>query len=212
MEKLKNLIKLLRWLKYSLKYYKKPLPIFLGEENLIDPKIHIGCGTINLQGWINIDARKLPNVHIINQSIDLDEFKDNSLGAIYLCHVLEHFSFREIDKIIQIFMKKLRKKGKLIISVPDFDAQIEHYLKNKNNINSVQMPLMGGQDYDFNYHKSIFNKDSLTDILFRNNFINVQEWETKILFGQSIGDWSDKELITGFVKTKQSLNILGEKP
>ena len=74
------------------------------------------------------------------------------------------------------------------------------------------MGLMGDQDYDFNYYKSIFNKDSLIDILYRNNFINIKELETKSLLVQSIGDWSDKKLISGFVKTDQGLNLIGVKP
>ncbi len=211
MQTLKNLIKLLRWIKYSFKYYKKPLPIYLEDGDLIGPKVHIGSGPINLQGWINVDARNLPNVHITKENLFLEDFKDNSLGTIYLCHVLEHFSFREIDSIIHIFMKKLKNKGKLIISVPDFDANIKHYNARNKDINSIQLSIMGGQDYAYNYHKALFNKEFLTQLLFENNFKNICKWDTKTLFGQSIGDWSDKKLISGFIKTEQSLNIIGEK-
>ena len=211
MQTLKNIIKLLKWIKYSFKYYKEPLPLFLKNQSLLGPKVHIGSGPINLQGWINVDARNLPNVHISKENIYLEEFKENSLGTIYLCHVLEHFSFREIDTILQIFFNKLKSKGKLIISVPDFDAHIKHYNEKDQDINSIQLSLMGGQDYSYNYHKTLFNKKYLTKLLFENNFRNICEWETKTLFGQSIGDWSDKKLISGFVETEHCLNLIGEK-
>ena len=70
---------------------------------------------------------------------------------------------------------------------------------------------MGGQNYLNDFHKSIYDFKELKNILEKNNFKDIKTWETKDVFGESIGDWSD-----GFYKFdgkeyKVSLNLVGKK-
>ena len=91
------------------------------------PYIHLGCGDINLKGWINIDARNADHVHILTDKITLDQFGDNSIGVIYLSHVLEHFDFKEVETLLSTFYRKLKSRGILLIAVPDFSSISEIY-------------------------------------------------------------------------------------
>jgi predicted SAM-dependent methyltransferase len=174
-------------------------------------KIHIGCGEINMPGWINIDAREFPHVHVVNEELDLKEFVDNSINEIYLCHVLEHFDFKESEEKLKLFYKKLKPGGKLIISVPDFNLIIKGYIDSGKNLNSFRMALMGGQDYKYNYHKSIYDEKLLTNIFKKVGFTKVEEWNPSKEFKNQNNDWSSRKLRVGFQFYQISLNLCAIK-
>jgi hypothetical protein len=157
-------------------------------------RLHVGCGPIDIAGWVNIDARPFPHVHIASNSIALTEFSDGAIGEIYLCHVLEHFSFHEVDQLLAAYQKKLSPGGVLRLSVPDFDLTIAAYQASGKDLEFIRMSLMGGQDYEFNYHKSVFNEKLLTKLLVKAGFSEVLSWNTSSDFGCELGDWSDGEL------------------
>ena len=154
-------------------------------------KVHIGCGSVNLFGWINIDARPLPHVHIVSSDLMLSQFTDGSIDHLYLCHVLEHLSYSDIDLLLVQYLRKLSPAGVIMISVPDFSAIVDTYLSNNRDLNLVKYPLFGGQDYQYNYHKSAFDRKLLTSILLKSGFDNIHPWVTEDVFGSDIGDWSN---------------------
>jgi predicted SAM-dependent methyltransferase len=170
-------------------------------------KVHLGAGGINIQGWINIDARNLPHIHLVTENFELEEFVSDSISEIYLCHVLEHFSFAELNPILSKLHRKLRNGGLLRISVPSFDSIIEIYKNNGSQLNSIKFALMGGQDYHYNYHKSLFNKEYLTALLFNNGYGYIEEWTTVADFGVDLGDWSNKQFTTNRGNIPISLNL-----
>ncbi|MDK9713625.1 MAG: hypothetical protein OEL86_05860 [Sulfuritalea sp.] len=157
-------------------------------------RIHVGCGPIDIAGWVNVDARPFPHVHLASNSVALAEFSDGVLGEIYLCHVLEHFSFAEVDQLLGTYHKKLSDGGVLRISVPDFDLAIAAYQASGEDLELIRMALMGGQDYEFNYHKSVFNKKLLTKLLTKTGFREIETWDAVTDFGADIGDWSTGSL------------------
>lgn len=154
------------------------------------PKVHIGCGTVNIEGWINIDARSASHVHIDTDVVDLATFSDASLGEIYTCHMLEHLSFEEVRKILAIFMVKLKPGGTLRIAVPDFSQLARLYVEQGVGLETIKYALMGGQDYAYNFHKSVFDRDTLTRLLQDTGFQQVQSYDTVEDFGTELGDWS----------------------
>jgi len=174
-------------------------------------KVHLGSGTINLQGWVNIDTRQAPHIHLQANNFDLSEFNDNSIREIYMCHVLEHFSFVEVEKLLSNLHRKLSPGGVLRLSVPDFDQLIRIYQSNNNDISSIRYALMGGQDYEYNFHKSVFNSSSLSDMLLSCGFKHLQAWNTREDFGENLGDWSNKSFKTFKGNIPVSLNIKGIK-
>ncbi len=93
-------------------------PIFaLKDRN--GPKIHLGPGNINLQGWINIDALNLSHIHIVDSELLLNEFLDGTVSIFYLCHVLEHFSMREGEMLLKRIYKKLNSGGEVLMVKQD---------------------------------------------------------------------------------------------
>lgn len=190
--------------------YREVLPLY-PKYSAPGLKVHLGSGSINLQGWVNIDSRQAPHIHLQANNFDLSEFNDSSISEIYICHVLEHFSFVEVQKILANMHRKLAVGGVLRISVPDFDQLISIYQANKNEISSIRYALMGGQDYEYNFHKSVFNSSSLTKLLTSCGYKNVQAWSTREDFGGDLGDWSNKSFKTSRGNIPVSLNIKATK-
>lgn len=174
-------------------------------------KVHLGAGPINIQGWINIDARQAQHIHLQSEGFDLKEFADGVISEIYMCHVLEHFSFEEAKTVLSTLCKKLKVGGVLRLSVPDFDQLIAIYQASGNDLEMIKMALMGGQDYEYNFHKGIFNKNLLSNLLVSCNFNSVQTWNTLEDFGIDLGDWSNKSFETPAGDIPVSLNIKAVK-
>jgi hypothetical protein len=62
---------------------------------------------------------------------------------------------------------------------------------------------MGGQDYEYNFHKCVFNHAALADLLAAHGFECIEEWNTLDEFGVHLGDWSE----TGFQTPKGEFQI-----
>jgi predicted SAM-dependent methyltransferase len=186
----------------------RPLPVYVAA---MSPglKVHLGSGPINIQGWINVDARSYEHVHVVSDGFDLREFADGAISEIYLCHVLEHFSFEEAEALLKSLKVKLRQGGVIRISVPSFDRLIEVYKLSGSDITKVKFALMGGQDYQYNFHKSLYNLKSLRELLEHCGYSNILEWETLADFGVDLGDWSNGTFATKQGALPISLNLKG---
>jgi predicted SAM-dependent methyltransferase len=186
----------------------RPLPVYVAA---MSPglKVHLGSGPINIQGWINVDARSYEHVHVVSDGFDLREFADGAISEIYLCHVLEHFSFHEAESLLKSLKLKLRQGGVIRISVPCFDRLIEVYKASGSDISKIKFALMGGQDYQHNFHKSLYNLKSLRKLLEHCGYSNILEWETLTEFGVDLGDWSNETFATAKGAMPISLNLKG---
>lgn len=210
LSKFKNIIiKTLSWFIFFKKNFHKSIPIYL-KNNTNGLKVHLGCGNINLQGWINVDAREFKHVHLVSDGFDLSQFKENSISEFYLCHVLEHFSFLESEKFLKKLYDLLVPGGIIRISVPDIEKIFILYSEQKK-LKIIKNAIMGGQSYPNDFHKSIYDQEELKNILEKNNFKNISSWNTEDVFGKSIGDWSDGYYKYNMKNYSISLNLVGEK-
>lgn len=139
--------------------------------------LHLGCGDLVHPQFTNIDIRPAPHIHYVREINDLSIFDDNSVELIYASHCLEHFSHREVPRVLKEWNRVLTKGGILRLGVPDFDAIVHMYRHYDNDVNKIMGRLMGGQDYEFNYHKVIFNRKSLENLLLQAGFDLVREWK-----------------------------------
>jgi predicted SAM-dependent methyltransferase len=169
--------------------------------------VHIGCGECNDERFINVDARAMPHVHYVTQNIELAQFSLNSIDLIYACHILEHVSHRKLAKTLSSWYSHLKAGGVLRISIPDFDKMIEIYNDQEKNIHSIKNPLLGGQEYGFNYHFSIFNKKYIASILIECGFTDIKEWDPATAKYYSFDDWAGIKYVLNKKEYFISLNI-----
>lgn len=148
-------------------------------------KLHIGSGNIKIKDYINIDSLLFPNTDLFSNIKNLKYFiKKNSVSHIYASHVFEHFSHKEIKKILKLCYTLLRKKGELRISVPDIDKIVKIYYKNWEHFqtpcNSPWIGLIwGGQLTKHDYHKTGFNFCWMKHLLKQTNFSEIKEYDAK---------------------------------
>jgi predicted SAM-dependent methyltransferase len=58
-------------------------------------RLHIGCGPIRLDGFVNIDARETPATDLVADAWDLSRFADASVSFIYCRHMIEHLTLAQ---------------------------------------------------------------------------------------------------------------------
>lgn len=192
-----------------LHFFLRPAPPELpnGERRL-----HLGCGKINHPGFINIDALPRRHVHYVQAVDRLNRFRDGSIDLVYACHVLEHFSHLQVPSVLKEWGRVLKPGGKLCLSVPDFDRLLDIYRATDHDVDAVINPLMGGQEYAYNYHRVIFTRDYLSKLLRQAGFSRVYEW-TPDDGGVShdVNDWSRRPLLVDGKPYPVSLNLEAEK-
>lgn len=207
---IKKIARVQKSIRNAIKNRDKPLPIYADSDS-DGIKVHLGAGTVNIQGWVNVDARDMDHVHLCIDNFDLNEFSDGSISEIYMCHVLEHLSFQEAKDFLDHFMRKLATGGVIRISVPDFNSLVEMYIQSKKDLSRIKKALMGGQDYEYNYHKSVYDEKLLTDLLEECGYTHVERWKTETDFGVDLGDWSNVDIKVGEQLIPMSLNLKGIK-
>ena len=151
--------------------------------------LHIGCGTVDIQGWINIDGRAFDHTHYMSHDFDLNVFTDNSVSQIYMSHVLEHFSIIDSRHLIKHLRTKLAPGGCLLIAVPDFSKIASKYV-DTGELSDVISALVGGQNYEYNLHKYVYDFKTLSDLLLSLGFSDIQLWDPLTTFGSNLRDSS----------------------
>jgi SAM-dependent methyltransferase len=139
--------------------------------------LHLGCGGVNHDKFVNIDGLPAPHIHYIRSIDDLSPFKDNTVDLIYAAHCLEHFSHRKTSTVLAEWFRVLKPGGILRLSVPDFDALYEIYKESGKEIDSILEVLMAKQDYKYNFHMTVFNQSSLERVLKNVGFQEVRQWQ-----------------------------------
>ena len=175
--------------------------------------LRIGCGGVSALHDVNIDARPLPHVHIIAESLfNLYMIPDSVADMIYMSHVLEHVSHRELTSTRSEFKRVSKTGGLLRLFVPDFDKSLDVYLINGRTMRSIERLLMGGQYYSQNFHYSIFNEDGLRNSLQDAGMIDVKLWDASSCDNHDFTDWSNRPIEVNKRQFNISLNISARAP
>lgn len=179
-------------------------------------RLHLGCGPVKLEGFINIDAVFTPAVDFRCKLSKLyDFFPENSVSEIYICHTMEHLPARFLPLYLKQFHYILKGGGILRISVPDIEKCLVASKKQRwsdAELDLLQGVMGGGQDHKYNYHKLFFWPEYLARKLAATGFIHIEEYPLRPHFaGKDVMDSSNG---AGFEPYGMglSLNMKGEKP
>ena len=121
-------------------------------------KVHLGCGTIRLQGFINIDIEPSNKPDIIG---DFRTMSFSELEEIRSHHLLEHFNRDEAIDVLKLWHSWLKKDGLLIVEVPDFEGICEKFLSDKY---WMVRHTFGSQEADWAFHKDGWWEDKFKKI------------------------------------------------
>jgi len=157
-------------------------------------KLHLGCGNKYLEGYKHIDYSNYDHIDWKTHIYPLPFIKSNSVKEIYSSHALEYFDFFQVKDVLIEWRRCLENEGKLRLSVPDFDKLLEVYKKTNFDIDKIIGPLFGRwitTNKNFIYHKTVFTKSKLIEILKLTGFSDIEEWDPLIHFGREKDSFDD---------------------
>ena len=148
-----------------------------------DIKINVGCGHLPLRGYLNIDKRKLPNVDIVTDALNLP-FEKESISELFSAHLIEHFPEEELKRLVLPYWYSLIKKGGILkLTFPDFDTMAKKYIEEDYPFGKFREVIFGAQDYDGDFHFNLFTKESISSLLYGIGFREVDVPVVGILNG-----------------------------
>lgn len=187
-------------------------------------KLHLGCGLNTPEGWLNVDGswnarlakhpflkKILRRLKLLPQSQleikwnpdifihDLKKplpFENDSFGAVYASHVLEHLYLSQARNLLKECFRVLKPGGILRIMVPDLEKIADDYVKSKDNLAASKMmeelnfinpnSVSGGFFYriysrlkDFLSHKWMYDAKSLVFYFNEAGFADAQKMQLK---------------------------------
>jgi len=158
-------------------------------------KLHLGCGEKYIKGFTHIDLRKLDHIDFYSSVDKLEFLQDDSVDLIYASHVLEHFGRHEYKAVLKEWYRILRPGGVLRLAVPNFDAVVQYYIEKDDNMELLLGQLVGGQKTgEYDYHKMVFSKKSLTKALLDTDFSEVMGYDWRKTEHADLDDFSQSYL------------------
>jgi len=173
-------------------------------------KLHLGCGKLRLDDFINIDILSKSADLKLNVS-NLSIINDSKVEDIYVSHCLEHFKRNEIIDLLLEWNRVLKIDGFLRIAVPDFEKVVKIYLKNKDMSELIGF-LSGGQKDNFDIHYVNFDINILTKLLNICGFDNIKRYD-ELDFLKDKDDYSSSYIPHMDIENGElmSLNIICKK-
>ena len=182
-------------------------------------KLNLGCWKRNIPGFINVDQCNMPHIHYQRNVDDLSIFENESAELIYASHVFEYFDRVKGVEVLKEWFRVLAPGGVLRIAVPDFQKIVVIYNLFKDIQKTLgllygKMEVQVGDNWETIYHKTVYDYESLKEILEAAGFTNVRRYDWKKTIHKDYDDHSqayiphmDKE--EGLL---MSLNVEADKP
>jgi predicted SAM-dependent methyltransferase len=143
-------------------------------------QLNVGCGSLPLPGWINVDLVGLP----IDLAWDLSRtlpFDEGSVDAVFHEHVIEHLPASAGYKLLKECHRVLRPGGVLRVVAPDASKYIKSYLDPEHAFISGfrgdrPTPMMALQEEFYGFgHKAVYDHETIALFLRTIGFTTVEE-------------------------------------
>ncbi|HZB41112.1 MAG TPA: hypothetical protein VE487_09115 [Ilumatobacter sp.] len=143
-------------------------------ESAANLRLNLGCGHLPLDGFVNVDMRKLPGVDVV-APLDAMPFEPQTVREIFSAHVLEHFPQAALERqLLPYWYTLLAPNGVFRSVVPDVDAMIEQYRAGTISFENLREVVYGGQEYEGDFHHTAFTPESLSALLLRAGFVDPE--------------------------------------
>jgi predicted SAM-dependent methyltransferase len=154
-------------------------------------KLHLGCGPRHIPGFVHVDLQPGPHVDIVGP-VERLPVADGSASLVYASHVLEHFGRNEYKSVLKEWHRVLAPGGTLRLAVPDFAACAALYYEGglSDRMSGLVGLLVGGQRDPYDFHKMVFDENSLRFDLQEAGFAGVRRWEWRSTEHAGVDDYS----------------------
>lgn len=142
-----------------------------------EKKLHLGCGLINIPGWINIDL----DSSAADQCLDLTRplpFEDSSVTHIFSEHFIEHITREQGVAFLKECHRVLTPEGAIRISTPSLRFLAHCYFSGSKNewedlwkpSTECQMMNEGMRAWG---HQFVYDAEELTRVMSEAGFRNI---------------------------------------
>lgn len=147
-------------------------------------KLHVGCASIRLPGYLNIDCRKTDATDYVCPASAISAVSVGTVDEIYSRHMLEHLDFNEAKLTLLHWYDLLAPNAFINIIVPDIKFHAKQVLGLANSHFDDQMEhayagfwgwcdeFRGGSNEDA--HRWGYTEESLQKLLLGLGFVNVK--------------------------------------
>ena len=95
-------------------------------------KLHLGCGDIVLEGWVNLDIDS-PVADILHDLTKPLPFADASVRYVFAEHMIEHIEYAEAESLLRECRRVLAPGGAVRMTTPDLAWLAMTYLSTITN-------------------------------------------------------------------------------
>ena len=170
-------------------------------------KLNIGS-RVKAEGWKNFDIEPGPGVDYVGDCRDLSQFADGVVDVIYASHVLEHVSYQKgIHATLAEWFRVLAPGGRIMISVPDFEAMCRLFLHPTMTFDQrfyIMRVIFGGQTDPHDFHHVGLTFEFLSSYLTQTGFRDIKRSE-------ELGIFQDSS-VQRVANVPVSLNVKARKP
>jgi len=195
-------------------------------------KLHLGCGSNVLPGWINTDFPPKSDSIIELDATKRFPFEENYFDYVFSEHMIEHISFEDGLHMLKECYRTLKPGGKIRCSTPDLRFLIDLHTNPEKDINkryinwavdkfwnnSIYLPGMVFNNFVRNWgHLFIYDKETLTQSLTQCGFVNITQWQVGESIDPDLKDLENearrvkKGMPAGFLQL-ESMTFEGTKP
>lgn len=173
-------------------------------------KYHLGCGSIYLEGYHNVDFPS--ENHNVNKNIKVDQYADILTMQMQKCseirssHVFEHFSYVNSLVLLYKWYRALEIGGVLKICLPDVEAlAAELYSASVEKSFRIIRYLYGSHEDTWAYHINGWTKKTLSYVLDKIGFRVLSTNQT--VFGDNDHPNCSLEIISDKVVCKEDREL-----
>lgn len=149
-------------------------------------KIHIGCGTDLLDGYINIDSSPDVGADLVLDVSKFNHFPDECVELIESYHFIEHLDYYLALRTLQHFYRMLVPGGMVLMELPDLDVCIRSIGKYTEH-NGIDLAMCGiyghppaiKRDGISQVHKWGWTFNTLAKELSEIGFINIRRQDIR---------------------------------
>ncbi len=141
--------------------------------------LHLGCGDRHINDFLNCEYRPTKAADVVMDCGDLSRFRSDTVGKIFSHAFLEHLYRPQQLPLFMDCFRVLKNNGIVIfLGIPDFEVIARNYLAQTSGVRgggvfdlyNVYRYTHGDPEISPTYwleqlHKSLFDKDLLSDLL-----------------------------------------------
>ena len=103
-------------------------------------RLHLGCGSTRLEGWVNIDCTAGSAADVIWDLYNPLPLEDNSCALVYSEHFLEHIPIIVVPTLLRECWRLLQNDGVIRIAMPSLRILVEKYLDDWRDQDWLHLP------------------------------------------------------------------------